>query len=87
MLLQLLHGASENPPLSTTGTNYRPSTKNEYVPDSCYRIILTSCSYYLEQIMLKMAKLEFENHKKTNISRGDHVKTNIFGKRMTKLTC
>ena len=39
--------------------------------------------------MLKMAKLEFENHKNQHFSwllRSEHVKTNIFGNRMTKLT-
>ena len=43
MLLQLLHGASENPPLSTTGTNYPPfSKKNENDAGSCY----ATAAYY-----------------------------------------
>ena len=40
-----------------------------------------------EHIMLKMAKLEFENHKNQYFSwllRSEQVKTNIFGNRMTK---
>ena len=39
--------------------------------------------------MLKMAKLEFENHKNQYFSwllRSEQVKTNIFGNRVTKLT-
>ena len=39
--------------------------------------------------MLKMAKLEFENHKNQYFSwllRSEHFKINIFGNRMTKLT-
>ena len=50
---------------------------------------LSSCSYYPEHILLKMAKLEFENYKNQYFSwllRSEHVKTNIFGNRMTKLT-
>ena len=42
-----------------------------------------------EHIMLKMAKLEFENHKNQYFSwllRSEHVKINIFGNCMTKLT-
>ena len=35
----------------------------QYPPVSCYRSILSSFSYYQERILLKMAKLEFENHK------------------------
>ena len=50
---------------------------------------MCSCSNYLEQIMLKMAKLEFENHKNQYFSwllRSEQVKTNIFENRMIKLT-
>ena len=39
--------------------------------------------------MVKMAKLEFENHKNKYFScllRLEHVKTNVFGNRMTKYT-
>ena len=56
---------------------------------SFYRSISSSCSYYPEHILLKMAKLEFENHKNQYFSwllRPEQVKTNIFGNRMTKLT-
>ena len=63
--------------------------KPQYASSSCYRSILSSCSYDKEHILLKMAKLEFENHKKQYFSwflRSEHVKTNIFGNRMTKLT-
>ena len=59
------------------------------VPGSCFRSILSSCSYDKEHILLKMSKLEFENHKKQYFSwllRSEHVKTNIFDNRMTKLT-
>ena len=61
----------------------------QYAPGSCYSSILSSCSHYLEHILLKVAKLEFENHKNQYLSwllRSEHVKTNIFGNRMTKLT-
>ena len=40
-------------------------------------------------LLLKMAKLGFENHKNQYFSwllRSEHVKTNIFGNRMTNLT-
>ena len=66
-----------------------PKQQQEYAPGSYYRSILSSCSYYLEQIMLKMAKLEFENHKNQYFSwllRSEQAKTNIFGNRVTKLT-
>ena len=49
----------------------------------------SSCSYYYEHILLKMAKLEFENHKNQYFSwllRSEQVKTNIFENRMIKLT-
>ena len=61
----------------------------QYAPGSCYSSILSSCSHYLEHILLKVAKLEFENHKNQYLSwllRSEHVKTNIFGNRLTKLT-
>ena len=45
--------------------------------------------HYTEQSMLKMANLEFENHRYQYFSWlliSEHVKKNIFGNRMTKLT-
>ena len=50
---------------------------------------MSSCSYYTEHILLKIAKLEFENHKNEYFSwllLSEHVKTNIFGNHMTTLT-
>ena len=41
MLLQLLHGASENPPLSTTGTNYPLLTKKP----NMLRVVATGAYY------------------------------------------
>ena len=58
-------------------------------PGSIYRSILSSCSYYTEHILLKMAKLEFESQKNQYFSwllRSEQAKTNIFGNRVTKLT-
>ena len=56
------------------------------------RVVATEAYYppvaKKEHILLKKAKLEFENHKNQYISwllRSEHVKTNIFGNRMTKL--
>ena len=62
---------------------------SKYALSSSYRRMICSCSNYLEQIMLKMAKLEFENHKNQYFSwllRSEHVETNIFGNLTTKLT-
>ena len=63
--------------------------KPKYAPGCCYRSILFSCSCYTKHILLKVTKLEFENNKNKYFSwllRSEHVKTNIFGNRMTKLT-
>ena len=46
-------------------------------------------TYNTGHIMLKMAELEFENHKNQYFSwmlRSEQVETNIFENRMTKLT-
>ena len=56
--------------------------------------VVTTGAYYPPvvttwKIMLKMAKLEFENHKNQYFSwllKSEQVKTNIFENRMTKLT-
>ena len=55
------------------------------------QVVVTGAYYppVAEHVLLKMAKSEFENHKNKYFSwwlRSKHVKTNIFGNRMTKLT-
>ena len=74
MLLQILPVASENPPLATTGTNYLPIATTRISSRKLLQEHVFSLQLLQEHIMLKMAKLEFENHK-TYISLGCFTRT------------
>ena len=83
-------GASENPPLPISGTNYPPIATTRI----CSRQLLHEHRILLQlllatqQITLKSAKLEFGNHKNQYFSwllRSEHVKTNIFQKSHNKI--
>ena len=52
MLLQLLHGASKNPPIETTGTNYPPTAttrmRQVVATGAYYPSIATTGAYHAQ---------------------------------------
>ena len=58
MLLQLLHGASENPPLATTGTNYPPIATTRMLQvvatGAYYPLAATTGAYFAQNGKIKV---------------------------------